>query len=787
MINETNIQAKSLLARLLAAENLRVEHNPKATTASFDLKNRVLTCPVWESMDGDMYDMLLGHEVSHAKNTPWEGWHTTIEGQSKKQASYKHFLNVVEDARIEKLIKRQYPGLRRPFVNAYKALHERDLFQVKGKSTANMYFIDRINLHCKMGFAMNIKFNAVERALLSLVENAETWEDVVAATAKIWEYSKKEQQEDKENQKQRIKDMSESLSGEADEDESEESEDYNSDEDYDYDFDEESEDGDESEESEDSEDGDQSEDGDEGDEDSDSNSDGTEDEEEDKAGESTNKKESEKTESEKENEKKDKSVEADGENKNNSQDLNNDSSDEFVPEAKTDEAFRKNEKLLNAQNAPEVRYVEVPKPNLDRIVTPEKTVNARLSSVFTSPTAGRELLKKFMEKNQTYINSLAKEFEMKKAAKKYVKAKVAESGDINISKLGLYRTEDDIFKRVMTLNQGKNHGLVLLLDKSGSMRNNMSGAIEQILILASFCRKVNIPFVAYGFTCHRDPYNRNMKPHWNFGPRTLKLSSVGLREIINSNMKAMAFTQAMINQLSLSYAYENHDNAKLDQLPEEALQNTPLNEALAALIPMIQTFKTARHLDLVNLIIAHDGDSDYSCNAYNETGTDYYRFDSERERVYLREPVSGAEIMMDPAAGYRGTTVALMELLKKICGIGVYGFFIGTSTTDIRTYYRAEDGSDLNMNSYERRQQVMLEAKELYRKLTREKFLESWTLGYNRFYMLPAGNALKVEDQPIVINGTVTARKLATAFIKQGKAKYSNRVLVSRFIEKIAK
>jgi hypothetical protein len=44
-----------------------------------------------------------------------------------------------------------------------------------------------------------------------------------------------------------------------------------------------------------------------------------------------------------------------------------------------------------------------------------------------------------------------------------------------------------------------------------------------------------------------------------------------------------------------------------------------------------------------------------------------------------------------------------------------------------------------------------------------------------------------VQDAPIMIKGSVTPRKLAQAFIKQGKAKYSNRVLVSRFIEKIAR
>lgn len=740
MMNNTNIEAKSLLAKLLATENIRVEHNPKATTASFDLKNRVLNCPVWEAMDGDMYDMLLGHEISHARNTPLEGWHSAVTGQSKKQKSYKHFLNIVEDARIEKLIKRQYPGLRRPFIKAYNALHERDLFKVKGTNTATLFFIDRINLHCKMGFAMNIRFNTEERAMLSLVENAETWMDVVAATNKIWEYSKKEQQEDHEKQKKMMQDMSDSLSGEEEEEEEEEYED-------------EGEDGDEGEGEDEGEDG------------------------------------------EEEDDKDDKDGEADGSRSGGTED-----EEDFIPSAKTEEAFRDNEHLLNAKDAPMLRYIDLPVVNLDKVVAPQKVVNAKLSAVLNNVERSRYLLLQFQEKNQSYINTMVKEFEMKKAAKKFIKAKVAESGDINMSKLGLYRTEDNIFKKITTLQQGKSHGLVLLLDKSGSMRGNMKGAIEQILILASFCRKVNIPFVAYGFA-NRKSENRYMEATQSFAktPNTLRLGALGLRELINSNMQGQAFTQAMMNQLALAEVYSiypsynnptntyHHD--MLSQLPEESLDNTPLDEALTAMFPIITEFKTARRLDLVNLVIVHDGDADHTTHFNNEFNSSD-RFNTDTERVYLRNPADNTQVMLMASDGYRATTVGLMALLRKSCGIGIYGFFIGTTGSDIARYYVPEKGATAQAGMYfnrEERKLRQLEAKVLSKKLHAEKFLESWTSGYDRFYLLPDGEKIVVKDAPITIKGNVTPRKLSQAFIKQGKAKYSNRILVSRFIEKIAR
>jgi hypothetical protein len=63
----------------------------------------------------------------------------------------------------------------------------------------------------------------------------------------------------------------------------------------------------------------------------------------------------------------------------------------------------------------------------------------------------------------------------------------------------------------MLTPKGKSHGLMLLLDKSGSMSRNMPGSIEQILVLAMFCRKVNIPFVVYGFGNSHSAFREDRK------------------------------------------------------------------------------------------------------------------------------------------------------------------------------------------------------------------------------------------------------------------------------------
>ena len=104
---------KESLAKLLATENLIVEHRP-VETAQFEVVNRVLTLPTWEHESNDVVDMFIAHEVGHALYTPTDDdWLDEVP---------QMFLNVTEDIRIEKLIKRRYEGLPKTFFKGYQAL-----------------------------------------------------------------------------------------------------------------------------------------------------------------------------------------------------------------------------------------------------------------------------------------------------------------------------------------------------------------------------------------------------------------------------------------------------------------------------------------------------------------------------------------------------------------------------------------------------------------------------------------------------------------------------------------
>ena len=187
--------SKSQLAKLLATENLIVEHK-KVSTASFDMKNRKLTIPILaDGLTSDIYDLFVGHEVGHALNTPAAGWHDSIIDLKIP----KSIINVVEDARIEKLIKRKYPGLRASFSKAYRELIGRNFFDTQGVDLNAMNILDRINMHFKGGASQGIKFDTEEQLIVDEIELLETFDDVIVVSKKIMELHQKQKEEQKKS------------------------------------------------------------------------------------------------------------------------------------------------------------------------------------------------------------------------------------------------------------------------------------------------------------------------------------------------------------------------------------------------------------------------------------------------------------------------------------------------------------------------------------------------------------------------------------------------------------
>ena len=177
-----NHEIKSQLAKLLATEDLIVEHK-QVDTACFNVHTRVLTLPMWEKASNSVYDMLVGHEVGHALYTPDENW-------LEKVAIPPQFVNVVEDARIEKLMKRRYAGLAKTFFKGYQELNDEDFFSISDECVADFNLADRANLYFKIGNFVDIIFTADEQVIIDKISNTETFDEASEVAEELYLFFK---------------------------------------------------------------------------------------------------------------------------------------------------------------------------------------------------------------------------------------------------------------------------------------------------------------------------------------------------------------------------------------------------------------------------------------------------------------------------------------------------------------------------------------------------------------------------------------------------------------------
>jgi hypothetical protein len=190
-----NLNSQDYLAKLLAKENLTVEHG-NYSTASFNVEDRVLRLPLWADKGKNVNDLLVGHEVGHALYTPVEGWHDCDKDIPGVPRSY---VNVIEDIRIENKIQETYPGIVRAFKEGYKVLFNDGLFG-KIEDIKSYNFIDRLNIHAKGRGLYPVEFTEVEQRFVDLAMNVKTWEDVLNASKEIADFVKN--QEDYEDEQQ---------------------------------------------------------------------------------------------------------------------------------------------------------------------------------------------------------------------------------------------------------------------------------------------------------------------------------------------------------------------------------------------------------------------------------------------------------------------------------------------------------------------------------------------------------------------------------------------------------
>lgn len=730
------LEAKSNLARLMATENLVVEER-NVPTAYFDIKSRILTVPILNgNLSNYLYDLLLGHEVGHALETPATGWHDSIFDHKVN----KDILNVCEDVRIEKKIKRKFPGLKVSFIRGYQELMDMDFFGVKGKDLNTLNFIDRINLHTKGGAGQGIFFSDEERELLWEVETTETFDEVVAIAKKIQEFMKEQLKEMEKTKTINVTKKKGEIGEEDDQDlESKIGEGEESDDDNDT-----------------------------------TDSDSTE-----------NTSKQEKDDKEDADTKAVESGNAGGTGKQGSPDKR-----EEPIESKTDKSFREKEKQLYDKQKRDCVYSEIPKLKLDNIVVDYNEIintleNFNKGSPDYRPTVLKQNFIKFKNESNKIVSYLVKEFELRKNAEQQSRAKVSKTGELNMDKIHEYKITDDIFERMTNVPNGKSHGLVMFIDWSGSMHEHLHSTIKQLLNLVMFCKKVNIPFEVYAFTTQWIKNSREAIQKEKVGD--IEVGKFALLNILSSKMTTKEYSTMSAFLLDFGTGYRRVTE-NLDIPDKMSLGGTPLNHSIIAAFDIIPEFRKNNKLQIVNAVFLTDGDSGTLPGRYSYIDPRTNRFVSKSElspnaimRSFIRDPITKAFVEVAYSSNYGGTssqqTKALLTLLKQRADCNLMGFFIADSRS-IRS--AMEQYGNYSTDWTKRRQQI--DEKMLQFRKVKHFIVEDF--GYDEYYLIRSSN-LDTDDEELTVN-TTTTRGLVSAFSKYTEGKISSRVILNRFIRMIA-
>ena len=707
-----NYEIKSQLAKLLATEDLVVE-NRAVETAQFNVETRVLTLPMWKLASEDVYNMLVGHEVGHALFTPndWS-WEDRIPQQ---------FVNVTEDARIEKLMKRRYPGLSKDFYKGYQELAEDDFFAVGEQNIGDLNLADRANLYFKIGRFEDIPIhNSKEQEIIDMMADTETFGDAVMVAEVLYKYC--EEQHNKEN----VTDMP--MQGNKPGPSGEESQPQASD-------------------------GEGDEEG--------------------------------------------SSMEGETET---SGDYSQAQTEMPKPlEVQTDEAFQQGAQEFNgdiSRGGRPADYVQVPKLNISKIVVSNKRIHDELEESWheqqnpmpyycpyteeTRTDKPREFTRaddKYIEFKKSAgreVNYLVKEFECKKSADAYSRSFTSKTGTLDCTKLHTYKYNEDLFKKVNVIPDGKNHGLIFILDWSGSMGDNLIDTIKQLYNLVWFCSKVNIPFDVYAFTTS---YLRDKNSYYTKWEESEIQECIENQFLISPDFSLMHFLTSDVNKKTLDKQLLNLWRVVYGMTmwvpytfpPQFTLSGTPLNEAIVCLHELIPQFQKKNKVQKINTIILTDGEANvlpyFKKNDYyddNRMGT---------SRIYagdfVRNRKTGHTYQVQHEY-WKFTEILLNNLKQTFPDVNTIGIRIANNS-DFKGFVRRYNG---------------FVAEDVYKKIRKDKFVALKSTGYTSYFGMLT-SALSNETEFEVEEGASKA-KIKSAFVKNLNSKSLNRKVLSQFVDIIS-
>lgn len=745
MSNNINQNSKSIFARLLATEDITVIHTPGVQTASFDLKTRTMHLPMWKEMNNHLYDMLIAHEVGHAIYTPNHdngGWETASREICPENPSVgQMYLNIVEDARIERMIQKKYPGSRKDFWFGYENLHERDVFDIADKNIKELSLIDRLNIKFKIGSFVDVgEFSPEEQEFYDRINSTHTWEDVVSVAKDLYDYMAEEAEKNEEFAQVEIGGDNPGEEG---------------------------------------------------------NQDGKEQPAPARSPASEENKTNEQTSSSGQD-KNEEPINSSAEEGTGNISGNVNNNDNMIPSTQKSFEEKLSQIIVDDTKCRDVCML-IPEPKIENIVIPQAKVLDLIrahfaDNVFIHHRKGVEinkekiqnLIHEFQKSAKSSVDLLCKQFEMKKAADVHKRTSVRRTGLLDMDRLHSYKITDNIFLSRNTVKEGKNHGLIMFIDWSGSMGNTLGDTLRQMMVLMSFCRRCNIPYEIYAFAS-RHPFcnyvygftnteevNNYLWEKTNKTIPYLNLKSFSLLNLFSSSSDKNDEFEMLTYVMGYAFAYEKDAEGRIlpnimESLPGWFhLNSTPLEEAITC-IPALHSKFVAKHGRAINhIVMLTDGEGDGAGNDYCKSFIDpktkgrYQAWD--HNKIGLYRICGRTQAMIEWAKDRTDSNIVCIQLYSRP-GYTHYMFDYGLAP------HQEIELTKKNTSSWNKEGYVDV---------------PSNMHSFDSYFIVKAKNAVVTEDFDSIDTTNMTPAKIKTSFIKHQKKKFMSRYMINRFVEMIA-
>lgn len=285
--------------------------------------------------------------------------------------------------------------------------------------------------------------------------------------------------------------------------------------------------------------------------------------------------------------------------------------------------------------------------------------------------------KKFLADAKKSAGYMSTEFQRRRAAYQFSRARESTSGTLDMRKLASYKTRDDIFRATMQLADAQSHGMFMLIDQSGSMESVRGAVAERVIELCEFCRLSSIPFTVYAFTAGIGVGGYVQSEVTD----SILMTGMVMVELVSSTMKQIDYEEAIRD-----YWYASSEQSLYNVMSKyDRLGSTPLLEALILTHSLAKDFKQRTAVQKMNIVVISDGDG--GCMSVTTPDRNYVA--TYRKKIEIE--LNGNQILFADG-DYKGTYTALIKNLKATLGAMVMCFYLfnGRHVPDFMTLAGAD-------------------------------------------------------------------------------------------------